>query len=71
MIPANILTNIVSTNWSLLSILNAYSTYLSVVILPISKKLAGIPLCVLIISIVAIAYPVPLTIQPILTSNAI
>ena len=71
MIPANILTNMVSTYWSLLSILSAYSTYLSVVILPISKKLAGIPLCVLIISIVAIAYPVPLTIQPILTSNAI
>ncbi|KAH9521752.1 hypothetical protein DERF_005384, partial [Dermatophagoides farinae] len=70
-IPPNILTRIACTLESDEIIRNASFTCCAVAPPPTSKKLAGLPPCNLIMSIVAIAKPAPLTKQPISPSNEI
>lgn len=69
-IPPKILMRMVSTFGCEFNISNAVLTYSTLAPPPTSKKLAGSPPYNLIISIVAIAKPAPLTIQPILPSKA-
>ena len=68
-IPAKILTKIASTFVSDLTKRNAFATLSGVAPPPISKKFAGSPPDNLIVSIVAIAKPAPLTMQPIFPSR--
>ena len=63
-IPPKIFTRIPLTLSSERIILNASVTRSLVAPPPTSKKLAGLPPCNLMMSIVAIARPAPLTIQP-------
>ena len=70
MIPPKMLMRIVLTlGWSL-RISNAILTYSTLAPPPTSRKLAGSPPQSLMISIVAIARPAPLTMQPISPSSA-
>src|SRR5271167_2970684 len=69
MIPPKMLTRIPSTLGSLRISLNAVDTRSFVAPPPTSRKFAGFPPCNLMMSIVAIARPAPLTMQPILPSS--
>src|SRR5271169_377275 len=69
MIPPKILTRMPSTLGSLRISLNAVDTRSRVAPPPTSRKLAGPAPCSLMMSIVAIAKPAPLTRQPILPSS--
>ena len=69
-IPPKILTNIALTLGSLIIILNAVSTRSLSAVPPTSKKLAGLPPACFIKSIVAMAKPAPLTMQPTLPSKS-
>ena len=68
-IPANIFTRIASTFWSDLTRRKAFATLSGVEPPPQSRKLAGSPPESLIVCIVAMARPAPLTMQPILPSS--
>lgn len=70
-IPAKMFTKIDSTFGSWSMIFSAAITCSSVALPPTSKKLAGLPPWLEIKSIVAMARPAPLTMHPILPSNAI
>ena len=65
MIPPKIFTKIAFTFGSCKIIENAFATLSFVAPPPTSKKFAGLPPCNLIMSIVPIANPAPLTMQPI------
>src|SRR6516165_3052698 len=69
MIPPNMLTRIPSTLRSLRMSLNAVVTRSLVAPPPTSRKFAGLLPCNLMMSIVAIARPAPLTMHPILPSS--
>src|SRR5271156_1233116 len=69
MIPPNMLTRIPSTLGSLRISLKAVVTRSLVAPPPTSRKFAGLLPCNLMMSIVAIARPAPLTMQPILPSS--
>src|SRR6516225_97523 len=69
MIPPNMLTRMPSTLRSLRMSLNAVVTRSFVAPPPTSRKFAGLLPCNLMMSIVAIAKPAPLTMQPILPSS--
>ena len=69
-IPPKILTKIAFTFGSLKINLNAVSTLLASAVPQTSKKFAGSPPDCLIKSIVAIAKPAPLTIQPTFPSRS-
>ena len=71
MIPPKILTKMPFTPLSERIILNALETFSLEAPPPTSRKLAGSPPYILIISKLAIAKPAPLTIQPIFPSNFI
>ena len=66
LIPAKMLTSTASTLLSDITSRNALATRSGVAPPPISRKLAGSPPASLIVSIVAIASPAPLTMQPML-----
>ena len=68
-IPANILTKMASMFSSDKTRLKALATRSGDAPPPMSKKLAGSPPACLIMSMVAIAKPAPLMIQPIFPSN--
>lgn len=70
MIPPKILMRIVSTFGCEFKISKAVLTYSTLAPPPTSKKLAGSPPYNLMISIVAIAKPAPLTMHPMFPSNA-
>ena len=70
MMPPNMLTNMALTFGSAIMILKALVTVSAVAPPPTSKKLAGAPPCNLIKSMVAMAKPAPLTMQPMLPFNA-
>jgi hypothetical protein len=70
MIPPKILIRIVSTLGCEVRISNAVLTCSTLAPPPTSKKLAGYPPLILMISMVAIARPAPLTIHPIFPSRA-
>lgn len=67
--PPNILTRIAFTFGSFKMIQNASSTRFALADPPTSRKFAGSPPDILIISIVAIANPAPFTMHPTLPSN--
>jgi len=69
MIPPKMLTSIPSTLGSLRISLNAVVTRSLVAPPPTSRKFAGLLPCSLMMSIVAIAKPAPLTMQPMLPSS--
>src|SRR6516162_489056 len=69
MIPPKMLTSIPSTFGSLRISLNAVVTRSLVAPPPTSRKFAGLLPCSLMMSIVAIARPAPLTMQPMLPSS--
>src|SRR5712671_1506268 len=69
MIPPKMLTSIPSTFGSLRINLKAVATRSRVAPPPTSRKFAGLPPCNLMMSIVAIAKPAPLTMQPMLPSS--
>ena len=69
MIPPKMLTRIALTEGSLVRILKACVTCAAEAPPPTSRKLAGEPPCSLIMSIVAMARPAPLTMQPMLPSR--
>src|SRR5580704_911070 len=69
MIPPKMLTSIPSTFGSPRINLKAAATRSRVAPPPTSRKLAGLPPCNLMMSIVAMARPAPLTMQPILPSS--
>src|SRR6266404_4430149 len=69
MIPPKMLTSIPSTFESPRISLKAVATRSRVAPPPTSRKFAGLPPCNLMMSIVAIAKPAPLTMQPMLPSS--
>src|SRR6266436_6461923 len=70
LMPAKMLTRIAFTFWSDSTRLNAAATRSGEAPPPTSRKLAGSPPACLIMSIVAIASPAPLMMQPMSPSNA-
>ena len=71
MMPPKMLTRIAFTFGFFSMILNASVTFSAVAPPPTSRKLAGEPPYSLMMSMVAIASPAPLTRQPILPSSEI
>ena len=69
MMPPKMLTKMPRTFGSAVMILNAAVTRSSVALPPTSRKFAGWPPKCLMVSIVAIARPAPLTMQPMLPSS--
>ena len=69
-IPPKILIKTVFTLSSERIILKASATLLESAVPPTSKKLAGSPPCSLIMSIVPMANPAPLTMHPMFPSKA-
>ena len=69
MMPPKMLTKIPFTLGSAVMILNASVTFSAVAPPPTSRKFAGSPPKCLMMSIVAIARPAPLTMQPMLPSS--
>ena len=67
--PPKILTSTTFTSGSARISLNAFATLSWVAVPPTSKKFAGEPPKYLIVSIVPIAKPAPLTIHPIFPSK--
>src|SRR5262249_17575206 len=70
MMPPKILTRIPLTLGSEVMILKAAATFSLVALPPTSRKLAGVSPYSLMMSMVAIARPAPLTMQPIVPSSA-
>jgi hypothetical protein len=66
LIPAKMFTRIASTFLSIITSLKALATRSGVAPPPMSRKLAGSPPASLIMSMVAMARPAPLTMHPIL-----
>ena len=69
MMPPKMLTKIPFTAGSAVMILNAAVTFSVVAPPPTSRKLAGWPPKCLMMSMVAMARPAPLTMQPMLPSS--
>uniref|UniRef100_A0A6B0USU2 Putative secreted protein n=1 Tax=Ixodes ricinus TaxID=34613 RepID=A0A6B0USU2_IXORI len=70
MMPPKMFTRMACTFWSDVISLKASVTWWAVAPPPTSRKLAGLPPCSLMMSMVAMARPAPLTRQPMSPSRA-